>query len=463
MYVISDSCPMFQFRGLLFLAILALALTAMASSSRCEPRTQCIWPALQRQRAVSQALREQSTSSPLLAQDHTRQGQRLQKAPRNNTCQRNRRPVRTYHVYMLIISPICSLLLLLFEAERLYAFAQELYAAGEHHKAIAKHRRSLSWAEKLTALCSQLPSTEFPPSALLEIHVYSRIISGRLALKKDDFGTALASLAAAHHILDMLTQSYQSTRDQALASVFIDDISPEIRYCAHELKSNRAHEIPRIVASVGPKECEQSIPNFPALSKAIAASPSTAGKSTQTSWTWEGKAVPIRSPELVDVLEKVQNAERKLNAQEKQGNKARMAIYDAILQAWSEATDVARKLLEMQKVLNRYLFRSKRTDNIKSKSSSYGESSNDAQFILDFVTFHVLTQRSSRDLLLISALRTTDVHKPSTDERANSAVLKLIDTLLQNLEQARSLGIVDESPDLSILVEACLSFYKAKR
>ncbi len=251
------------------------------------------------------------------------------------------------------LSSLHSLLLYLFEAERLYAYAQELYAADEHHKAIAKHRRSLSWAARLTALCLQLSQADFPVAALFEVFTYSRIISGRLALKKDDFSAALSSLCAAHHLLDVLTRSSPSTRDQALASVFIDEISPEIRYCAHELKTNRSHDVQRIVNAIGPRECELTIEGFIELSNTLSTNAGSAAPQVEhipnKLWTWDGKIVPIRNPELVDVLERVQNAEQRLANQDRLGNKARMTAFDAILQSWSEAQEVSKRITEMQK------------------------------------------------------------------------------------------------------------------
>ena len=77
--------------------------------------------------------------------------------------------------------------------------------------------------------------------------------------------------------------------------------------------------------------------------------------------------MPVRNPELVDVLLKVQDAQERLSedkvemkGEERLDKKGKMgkgakskrgvASYDAILLALSEAEEVARKLVEAQKV-----------------------------------------------------------------------------------------------------------------
>lgn len=49
------------------------------------------------------------------------------------------------------------------------------------------------------------------------------------------------------------------------------------------------------------------------------------------------------------------------------------------------------------------------------------------------------------------------------DARLYPAIVKLLDSVLQSLEQMRTLTIVDESPDLASAVEARLAFTKARR
>ena len=73
------------------------------------------------------------------------------------------------------------------------------------------------------------------------------MLHGKILRYREDFTPALANLVTAKSILDDLSANAVLSRDQALATAFIDDISPEIRYCAHELGHARAFDIDAIV------------------------------------------------------------------------------------------------------------------------------------------------------------------------------------------------------------------------
>jgi signal recognition particle subunit SRP68 len=97
-----------------------------------------------------------------------------------------------------------------------------------------------------------------------------------------------------------------------------------------------------------------------------------------------------------------------------------------------------------------------------------------------YIVYQLLSRRIQRDLLLVSALLSSESgpqargtnQKPNADADANPeqvdgrlfpAVVKLLDTVLQSLNQMRALSVVDDSPDLVSAVEARVSFTKARR
>jgi len=110
-----------------------------------------------------------------------------------------------------------------------------------------------------------------------------------------------------------------------------------------------------------------------------------------------------------------------------------------------------------------------------------GTGARDIQFLHAYIVYQLLSRRIQRDLLLVSALFhsqgpstipaatakklpiTSKLKSEQVDGRLYPAVVKLLDTVLQSLEQMRTLSVVDESQDLASAVEARLSFTKCRR
>jgi signal recognition particle subunit SRP68 len=101
----------------------------------------------------------------------------------------------------------------------------------------------------------------------------------------------------------------------------------------------------------------------------------------------------------------------------------------------------------------------------------------DIHFVHAYVVYQLLSRRIQRDLLLVSALLSTSkaphsakeiaptskLKQEPLDGRLYPAVVKLLDTIIQSLNQMRTLSIVDDNPDLASAVEARMSFTKARR
>ena len=99
----------------------------------------------------------------------------------------------------------------------------------------------------------------------------------------------------------------------------------------------------------------------------------------------------------------------------------------------------------------------------------------DIHFVHAYVVYQLLSRRVQRDLLLMTALLhqlsaaqkgqagSSSSRKVQVDARLFPAIVKLLDSVLQSLEQMRTLTIVDDSPDLATSVDARLSYTKARR
>lgn len=276
------------------------------------------------------------------------------------------------------VDHISSLELLLFEAERAWSYSQDLinqsllpankeHASTLRHSATGRFRRAVHWSTQLLSHCQALyANSRLSSESLLEATIYTIIINGRFLRYREEFEDAVVQLSVARSLLDELASSAQTSRDQALAVLFADEIGPEIRYCAHELGRSKSYDVDGIVAELAPKFRNSIVENCDDIVKKLHAEVHGTKKDAQQKLRqllWEDQPVPIRNPELVDVLLKVQEAEDKLVGQttgdsaadgnrltrEKQSKKG-VAAYDAILSALSDAEDVARKLVEAQQV-----------------------------------------------------------------------------------------------------------------
>jgi signal recognition particle subunit SRP68 len=268
--------------------------------------------------------------------------------------------------------------LLLFEAERAWAHSQELTAqsldpakadkqSALRHSASSRFRRAINWSTQLLSLAQSLYAFKrLSAENLLELTTYTLILNGRfLRSREEQLQDALSQLSVARYLLDNLSAQATSSRDQALTTLFIDEIGPEIRYCAHQLGNKKAYDVDGIVqelSAVHKDKLVEDCDNILAALREETVSGATGSlKQNLNTLMWEGKPVPIRNPELVDTLLKVQEAETKLAATKRSpgGDKVQsgsnttkrsVGAYDIVLSALSDSEEVARKLAEAQQV-----------------------------------------------------------------------------------------------------------------
>ncbi|KAF9512366.1 hypothetical protein BS47DRAFT_1376987 [Hydnum rufescens UP504] len=353
--------------------------------------------------------------------------------------------------------------LILYEAERAWTYSQDLTSApgGLEDGTILKSRAELLFPTRLQA------------SSFLEIQAYFLILNGRFLLRRDEFVPALQYLAVARSVLDQLSASATASRDQALYTLFSDEIAPQIRLSAHSLGRKQAYDIDAIVSEVVPNVRPSLIPTYDLIIGKLSEERLGANGQTRTllrEFVWEGQPVPIRNPELVDVFLKIQIAEDALRAGQgndahvsrennkedgtnakklkSKGSRGKIAAYDDVLLALTDAEQVARTLTE---------------SNQRSGGGPSTSGARDIHFVHDFVVFRLLSRRIERDLLLQTAKQTNKGKQKETvaaDPRLNPGLVKIFDTILQSLEHMRSLSIVDESVDLLPAVEGRLAYSK---
>ena len=393
---------------------------------------------------------------------------------------------------------------MLFETERAWAYSHELTAqsldpskvdkrSSLRHSATSRFRRAINWSTQLLSLAQSLyTSKRLSAENILELTIYTLILNGRfLRLREEQLQNALSQLSVAKYLLDSLCAQATSSRDQALATLLIDEIGPEIRYCAHQLGNKKAYDVDGIVRELAAIQKVKLVEGCDGILAALREETERGAqgslKQKLNTLVWGGKPVPVRNPELVDTLLKVQEAEARLAAAKKSpgGDKVQsgtnmakrsVGAYDIVLSALSDSEQVARKQVETQQVgidISSCLHMA-HTPGITQLSESTAVISvggRDIEFVHAFIVYQLLARRTERDHLLINALLSShqprvprsSLEKERVDGRLFPAVLKLLDTVLQTLTQMRTLIIVDESPDLCSGVDGRISFTKSRR
>ncbi|KAK7688104.1 hypothetical protein QCA50_008474 [Cerrena zonata] len=392
--------------------------------------------------------------------------------------------------------------LLLFEAERAWTYSREISAQAANpnnnekasalrRNATSRFRRAVNWATQLLSHCQALYAVNrLSAEDLLQATIYTLTLNGRFLSSRFDYDSALVQLAVARSLLDELAVRAVTSRNQALATAFADEIGPEIRYCAHELGNAKAYDVDGIVSEISLENKNEIVDGCDGIVKKLEeenAGGAEAERKKLRPVLWEGEPIPVRNPELVDVLLRVQDAENKLQEtpSEKPNTESRapngkkgkigkgarskkgVAAYDAVLHALSDAEEVARKLVETQQ--------------LSGGTSTNPTGARDVHFLHAYIVYQLLAHRIQRDLLLISTLlhqsQSSSHHphnkgnvagpskpkKEHVDARLFPAVVKLLDTIIQSLTQMRTLSIVDDSPDLATAVDIRVAFTKGRR
>lgn len=340
--------------------------------------------------------------------------------------------------------------LLLFEAERAWAFSQDLRNQAFENdsdpalrkRGISRLRRAVQWSQQLVKLVNALNS-RFDVYSRAEAAAYSIILEGTAAFDRSQWDKVLVHLSVARKLLGAIAESSKTSRSEALANSFVDAGEAQIRYSAYQLGESEQNMDAVADKMASNEVCESVLPGFEALVQELKAEASKAGaaKTEPLSVSWHGHQIPIRNPELLDSITRAQAAEKALHEAIKSGylqedsraiakqssskstshgkrprlshaernakrremlaaggtsqigkaGRTELDPFDRALSALTDAEDVARRLVE---------------DNAealaKSHSARYETQSKDLQTAHDYILYRLLALRIARNSRLVS-------------------------------------------------------------
>lgn len=211
--------------------------------------------------------------------------------------------------------------LLLFEAERAWAYSQELRAEAFddesnpqlRKRGISRLRRAEQWSDSLYKLVQTL-SARFDVYARAETAAYLLIVRATTAFDRSQSEKALQTLSVARKLLNAIAANSATSRAEALANSFVDAGEAQMRYSAYQL-GNSEQDMDKIAASIATIEvCEQLLPEYTQLVQELSAAKEKAGstKKQALSLNWHGRDIPVRNPELLDTIISAQSEEAAL-------------------------------------------------------------------------------------------------------------------------------------------------------
>ncbi|XP_002120160.2 signal recognition particle subunit SRP68-like isoform X2 [Ciona intestinalis] len=351
------------------------------------------------------------------------------------------------------------ILMLLMTSERAWSLAMYLKQEAnseprKRHHMVEKMRKAVVLASELNTLCES--SEKVDARTKLEAQAYSAYMSGILQFELKDWVAAMDLFRKTQTIYGKLADT-MSKEEQTVYKTMVDEISPNIRYCAYTIGDQSAMDDLMQMHGTGRQD--------PLLSEKldflIAESREKKAES-MSEIIWRNRTIRVKNNKVRLFLIGVKEFEKDLSTIDDNDRDARVEVYDRLLTECKDALQVTRDDI--------------RTDP-HSKASEKTNKVSDLQFLQSYLTYLRLTKTIQRNLLLLQDLQAKSpsmlLSSGASDEAAAgdstrrgpkpSDFIRLYDGILQNLSEILSLPGVDVDSEMSDAVGSQRTAFQAFR
>jgi signal recognition particle subunit SRP68 len=280
--------------------------------------------------------------------------------------------------------------IVLFSAERAWSQSTSLKTDDLHQK--KRHhigrrlKKAVRHAEHLSTLV-EAEGVQTDTITRLESRAYKAMLAGQRAFERKHWDVALREYSIAKVILEVLL-SKCNENDRAVYKEASTTVDPGLRYCGYQLQTGSQGDILSLARSHLPqdatlldllKEINPSI---------LETRRDSAARAGISSIQWRSLTVNLEYPEIVVSLLKVQDTQTAYNERTAAFDLSateKAAAMDEILNAWAEAEDTTRKIIE-------------------EVGATRQDKEQNLQIILTYVSFHFIATRLQRDVLLVKNL-----------------------------------------------------------
>ncbi|CAO3698053.1 unnamed protein product [Rhizopus microsporus] len=303
--------------------------------------------------------------------------------------------------------------LYVYETERAWAYAMELKQESansmetrQRHHLVKRLKRAAQHASFLYDLCEQ---QTVDSKTVFDVKAYAALMKGYLLFEQQQWKGAIDQFVEARAIYELFAQYNSNAQQEALYYAAIDEIDPNIRFCAYRLQMG-THDA-ESVAKAHPRTNELN----QELSKLV--------EDQSDSWTgrvveWHGREFTIKSKAL---SEAVARAEKE--------------------NVWTESEKMVKRALKENQEAT-----------AKVTSTKSEKTSNDLKYLFTFVEYHVFAS------LIRRSLSQLDENKEKHEQ-----MIKLYDDILKNIECIWELPFVKDDISFDSELNTLTLYYKGCR
>ncbi|XP_035602688.1 signal recognition particle subunit SRP68-like [Oncorhynchus keta] len=340
------------------------------------------------------------------------------------------------------------LLLVLMEAERAWSYAMQLKqeANTEPRKRfhlLSRLRKAAKHGERLEKLCE---SPRVDAKTKLEAQAYTSYLSGMVRFELQEWKAAMEAFNKCKTIYEKLASAFT----EELAVLYhqrVEEISPNIRYCAYNIgDQNAMNELMqmRLSAGGGGGMMAEKLEALITQTRAKQAA-------TMSEVEWRGRTVPVKIDKARIFLLGLGDNEAAIAQAANEETKER--LYETLLAECRDTIQAVREELKTEAKQR------ERSDEVSGKVSNL-------QFLHSYLTYIKLWTVVKRNESMAHMLQ-AKLKEPQTDENKRGPrpqdLIRLYDIILQSLAELSTLQGLEEDHTFQKEVALKMLVYKAYR
>ncbi|KAI8086210.1 uncharacterized protein BX664DRAFT_335181 [Halteromyces radiatus] len=338
--------------------------------------------------------------------------------------------------------------LYVYDTERAWAYAMELKQEStnsmdtrKRHHLTKRLKRAAQHAEKLVIICEQ---NTVDARSVLDAKAYAATMKGYLYFEQQQWQQAIDQFVESRTIYERFASNNNNVHQEALYYAAMDEIDPNIRFCAYKLQLNGSGSAQDIETLVANLKQQRNVTGMDLLEAQLAKVGEEHRKEQAQAlahMTWRHEQFDVKNVQLADAIAKAQETTASSSLVSTNGAVAR---YDGLLSDWADAEKRIKKLIKEDKEAV-----------AKVTSSRSAKTTQELEWVHAFISYHFYAYSIQRNLALIDEI------KSSNGKVQN--MIKLWDDILKNVDYMRDLPRINESHDFEVELNILTNYYKAQR